>query len=51
MHGVCIVLLKFLPGEIVQTPGAKEAFEKTGDSPLLFLLRHLQGDWGVRRVS
>ena len=28
------------------TPGALEAFEASGESPLAFLQRHLAGDWG-----
>ncbi len=37
---------KFAPGQIVATPGALEAFERAGNSPLDFLQRHLAGDWG-----
>jgi hypothetical protein len=46
MQGIWMVPLKFLPGDIVQTSGCKDAFDKTGESPLVFLLRHVQGDWG-----
>ena len=28
------------------TPGALDAFEASGESPLAFLERHLAGDWG-----
>jgi len=28
------------------TPGALEAFKASGESPLVFLERHLAGDWG-----
>ena len=37
---------KFSLGQIVATPGALEAFEKTGQSPAEFLSRHVRGDWG-----
>jgi len=33
-------------GQIVATPGALAAFEKTGQTPLDFLSRHVRGDWG-----
>ena len=38
--------MKFDPGQIVATPGALAAFEASGEEPLAFLLRHVQGDWG-----
>jgi len=38
--------VKFDPGQIVATPGALAAFEASGEEPLAFLLRHLDGDWG-----
>ena len=38
--------MKFDPGRIVATPGALAAIEASGDEPLAFLLRHIQGDWG-----
>jgi hypothetical protein len=38
--------MRFQPGQIVATPGALEAFEASGESPLAFLQRHLAGDWG-----
>jgi hypothetical protein len=40
------VTARFAPGTIVATPGALEAFERTGDDPLALLARHLSGDWG-----
>ena len=33
-------------GEIVATRGALAALEKAGQPPLLFILRHIRGDWG-----
>ena len=33
-------------GQIVATPGAIAAFERTGESPATFLRRHEQADWG-----
>jgi hypothetical protein len=38
--------LRFLPGRLVATRGAIEAFYASGDFPLEYLLRHLKGDWG-----
>ena len=38
--------MKFDPGQIVATPGALAAFEASGEEPLAFLLRHVEGDWG-----
>jgi hypothetical protein len=37
---------KFLPGQIVATPGALRAFASTSEEPLPYLCRHLYGDWG-----
>ena len=37
---------KFNPGRLVATPGALEVFQRSGESPLDFLERHLSGDWG-----
>lgn len=34
-------------GQTVATPGALEAFARTGETPLPFLARHANGDWGV----
>lgn len=33
-------------GQHVATPGALAALEKSGRSPMDFLLRHISGDWG-----
>ena len=33
-------------GRIVATPGAIEAFQKTGEQPSSFLRRHQAKDWG-----
>ena len=33
-------------GQLVATPGALAALEKSGQSPLDFLSRHVTGDWG-----
>ncbi len=38
---------KFNLGKIVATPGALEALEQSGQSPSVFLSRHVQGDWGI----
>lgn len=37
---------KFSPGQIVATPAALEAFRASGESPLTYLQRHLNGDRG-----
>ena len=37
---------RFSPGRVVATPGALAAIEASGDDPLAFLSRHVQGDWG-----
>ena len=37
---------KFELGQVVATPGALEALEKSGQSPAEFLSRHARGDWG-----
>ena len=37
----------FRMGQVVATPGAIEALERTGESPWSFLSRHVAGDWGV----
>jgi hypothetical protein len=37
---------KFTLGQVLATPGALEALEKSGQSPAEFLARHLAGDWG-----
>jgi len=36
----------FALGQIVATRGALAALESAGQPPLLFILRHLRGDWG-----
>jgi hypothetical protein len=33
-------------GQLVATPGALAAVEKSGQSPIDFLSRHVTGDWG-----
>ncbi len=33
-------------GQLVATPGALAALEKTGQNALEFLSRHVSGDWG-----
>jgi hypothetical protein len=33
-------------GQIVATPGALEALEQAGQTPMEFLTRHVRGDWG-----
>jgi hypothetical protein len=33
-------------GQLVATPGALMALEKTGQNPMEFLSRHVTGDWG-----
>ena len=33
-------------GHLVATPGALAALEKTGQTPMEFLSRHVTGDWG-----
>jgi hypothetical protein len=40
------VTMKFGPGRLLATPGALEALERAGQEPLLFVERHVQGDWG-----
>jgi hypothetical protein len=34
-------------GQLVATPGALAALEKSGQSPMEFLTRHVTGDWGA----
>jgi hypothetical protein len=36
----------FSLGQIVSTPGALEALQQAGQAPLVFLNRHVRGDWG-----
>jgi hypothetical protein len=33
-------------GQLVATPGALAALEKSGETPMEFLSRHVRGDWG-----
>jgi hypothetical protein len=40
------VTMKFGPGRLLATPGALEALERAGQGPLLFVERHVGGDWG-----
>jgi len=37
---------KFRLGKLVATPGALAALTEAGQSPMEFVARHLQGDWG-----
>jgi hypothetical protein len=37
---------KFRLGKLVATPGALAALTEAGQSPMQFVSRHLQGDWG-----
>ena len=34
-------------GRIVATPGALNAFARSGDAPAEFIRRHARGDWGL----
>ena len=36
----------FSPGVLLATPGATEAFERNGQTPLELVRRHLARDWG-----
>ena len=36
----------FSLGHLVATPGALEALAEAGQEPILFLKRHITGDWG-----
>jgi hypothetical protein len=36
----------FSPGAIVATPAALQALKEAKEDPLLYLRRHLSGDWG-----
>ena len=38
--------MKFDPGQLVATHSAVEAFVASGESPYVYLLRHVAGDWG-----
>jgi len=37
---------KFSLGQLLSTPGALEALQESGQSPMEFLARHFRGDWG-----
>lgn len=37
---------RFALGRVFITPGAKSSFDETQESPLDFIYRHVQGDWG-----
>lgn len=37
---------KFRLGKLVSTPGALAALSEAGQSPMHFVSRHVQGDWG-----
>jgi hypothetical protein len=39
-------LIKFKFGQLVITPAALEALRESGESPWVFLIRHVAGDWG-----
>jgi hypothetical protein len=38
-------LALFPLGRLLSTPGAVKAFAAAGDNPLVYLQRHLRGDW------
>ena len=38
--------VKFPLGRLVTTPEARPALEEAGQPPLVFLVRHVAGDWG-----
>lgn len=37
---------RFALGQTVITPGAEEALDSAGQTPIEFLRRHMAGDWG-----
>ncbi|HEV3436564.1 MAG TPA: hypothetical protein VG122_04355 [Gemmata sp.] len=37
---------KFDFGQVVATPGALKAIRSSGQTPSMFLRRHINGDWG-----
>ena len=37
---------RFPYGQVVSTPGALDALQRAGRTPLEFLARHLECDWG-----
>ena len=40
------IIKHFSLGQLVATPGALSALERAGQSPGVFIDRHLNGDWG-----
>src|SRR5271165_320605 len=40
------VQVMFKMGQVVATPGALEALQRSGQAPADFLKRHASGDWG-----
>jgi hypothetical protein len=42
-----VVKPKFPLGRILATPGALKALEESGQNPVFFLEKHVQGDWGT----
>ena len=38
--------IKFSPGQVVATPHVMREFDKAGDDPQAYLVRHIAGDWG-----
>jgi hypothetical protein len=41
-----MAIARFPLGQTVATPGALEALAGAGETPLLYLARHVVGDWG-----
>ena len=41
-----MIIARFLLGQVVSTPGALDALLMAGQTPTVFLQRHLAGDWG-----
>jgi hypothetical protein len=39
-------IINFKFGQLVITPGALTALQDSGESPWVFLIRHVAGDWG-----
>jgi hypothetical protein len=39
-------IFNFKLGQVVITPGALEALRESGESPWVFLIRHVACDWG-----
>jgi hypothetical protein len=37
---------KFSADKLVATPGAIEALQQSEQTPIVFLQKHLRGDWG-----